>query len=57
MSVSVSMTVAAMRMRMSLQQGSADPASGASRTYVVVVSAHSEHTEQVHSKAKGADEQ
>jgi len=51
------MTVAAMRMRMSLQQGSADPASGASRTYVVVVSAHSEHTEQVHSKAKGADEQ
>ena len=42
---------------MSLQQESADPTSRVLHTYVVVVSAHSEHTEQVHSQAKGADEQ
>jgi len=55
--MSVSMTMTTMRVRMSLQQGSADPTSGVSHTYVMVVSTHSEHTEQVHSQAKGADEQ
>jgi len=56
-SVSVAMTVAAMRVRMTLQQESAGPTGEISHTYVMVVSAHSEHTEQVHSQAKGADEQ